>query len=49
MAGLPLDNVTDEKDLGVTVTDSFMSSKQCSIAVAKANRILGIIKKNLFM
>ena len=45
MGGLPLDNVTEEKDLGVTVTDSFKSSTQCSIAAAKANRILGIIKK----
>ena len=32
-------------DLGVTVTESFKSSKQCNIAAAKANRILGIIKK----
>ena len=44
--GLLLENVTEEKDLGVTVTDSFKSSKQCSIAAAKANRILGIIKIN---
>ena len=37
------------KDLGVTVTESFKSSKQCNTAAAKANGILGIIKKNLFM
>ena len=45
MGGLPQDNVTEEKGLGVTVTESFKSSKQCNIAAAKANRILGIIKK----
>ena len=45
MDGIPLENVTEEKDLGVTVTESFKPSKQCSISAAKANRILGIIKK----
>ena len=44
MGGLPLDNVSEEKDQGVTVTGSFKSSKQFNIAAAKANRILGIIK-----
>ena len=46
MGGNPLDNVSEEKDLGITVTESFKSSKQCNIAAAKANRILGIIKKS---
>ena len=45
MDGIPLENVTEEKDLGITVTESFKPDKQCSIAAAKANRILGIIKK----
>ena len=49
MGGLPLDHVTEEKDLGVTVTESFKSSKQFKIAAAKANRILVIIYKNLSM
>ena len=45
MDGTPLENVTEEKDLGITVTESFKPGKQCGIAAAKANRILGIIKK----
>ena len=45
MGGLPLDNVTEEKDRGVTVTESLKSSNQCNIAAAKANSTLGIIKK----
>ena len=47
MNGIPLENVTEEKDLGITVTESFKPGKQCSIAAAKANRILGTIKKLL--
>ena len=46
--GIPLENVTEEKDLGITVTESFKPGKQCSIAAAKSNRILGIIKKNFY-
>ena len=38
MGGNPLDNVSEEKDLGITVTESFKSSKQCNIAAAEANR-----------
>ena len=49
MGGLPLNKVIEEKVLDVTVSESFKSSKQCNIAAAKANRILGIIKKKLFM
>ena len=37
------------KDLGITVTESIKSPKQCYIAAAKANRILGIIQKNFLM
>ena len=40
MGGLPLDHETEVKDLGVTVTESFKSSKWYSIAAAEANRIL---------
>ena len=42
MDGLPLDNVTEEKDLGVTVAESFKSSKQCNIADAKARTLIMI-------
>ena len=37
--------VSEEKDISFKVTESFKSSKQCNIATAKVNRILGIIKK----
>ena len=44
----PLQNVLEEKDLGVTAMESFKSSKQRNIAAAKAKRSLGIIKKPTF-
>ena len=49
IGGLPLDNVTEEKNLIITVTESFKSSKQSNIAAAKANKILGIINKDIFV
>jgi len=41
-----LECVSDEKDLGVIVSDDLKSGKQCSEAVKKANAILGMIKRN---
>ena len=41
---LPLEKVTRERDLDITVQESFKSSKQFNIAAAKANSVLGIIK-----
>ena len=37
MGGIPLDNVSEEKDLGTTVTEYFKASKQ--FYVAKVTRI----------
>ena len=45
MGGILLDNVSEEKDLGITVTESFKSCKQCNIPAARPNRILRIIIK----
>ena len=45
MGGLPLDNVSEGKDLGLTVKKTLKPSQQCNIAAAKASRIFGIIKK----
>ena len=46
MNNVKLECVTDEKDLGVIVSDDLKSGKQCSEVVKKANRILGMIKQN---
>jgi len=35
-----------ERDLGVWVTDDMKSGRQCAVAVAKANSVLGLIKRN---
>jgi len=37
--------VSKEKDLGVIVSDDLKSEKQCSAAVIKANRMLGMMKR----
>ena len=39
-------NVFEEKDLGVTMSNDLKWEKQCSEIVKKANKILGMIKRN---
>jgi len=46
MDGVKLEHVTEEKDLGVIISEDLKWEKQCSSAVSKANRILGMIKRN---
>ena len=41
-----LETVDEEKDLGVIVSKDLKWDKQCSQAVKKANRMLGVIKRN---
>ena len=41
-----ISSVSEEKDLGVIFSDDLKWEKQCSAAVLKANRILGMIKRN---
>ena len=46
MNGQELDWVTEEKDLGVIVDETLKSSKHCQMVVNKANRMLGMIRRN---
>jgi len=41
-----LENVSEEKDLGVIVSDNLKWEKQWSQTVANANKVLGLIKRN---
>ena len=34
------------KDLGIVTTNDFKVSRQCAEAAAKANRVLGIVRRN---
>ena len=36
----------EERDLGVVVTNNLKPSKQCALSAARANRILGLIRRN---
>ena len=42
-----LDEVSEEKDLGVTITCDLKASQQCTHAYSKANRILGVINRSI--
>jgi len=42
-----MENTSTEKDLGVIITSDLKSSQQCSPSHAKANRILGMIKRTI--
>jgi len=45
--GAKLEHMNEEKDLGVIISEDLKWEKQCSSAVSKANRILGMIKRNI--
>ena len=42
-----LQKSTLERDLGIMISRTGKSSKQCALAVKKANGILGMIKRNI--
>jgi len=42
-----LDEVSEEKDLGVTITCDLKASQQCTHAYSKANKILGVIHRSV--
>ena len=46
MNGIILNEVSDERDLGVIVQNNLKCSKQCAKVVNTANRIIGMIKRS---
>ena len=44
--GVPLRKSSLEKDLGVLVSDDLKSSQQVKAAAAKANKMVGLIRRN---
>ena len=46
MNDVQLECVSEEKDLGVFISDDLKWKKQCSEAARKANRMLRMIKRN---
>jgi ribonuclease P/MRP protein subunit RPP40 len=46
MNGKDLEEISEERDLGVIVQQDLKRSKQCSKSVSTANRILGMIKRS---
>ena len=47
MGSSSLKSITLEKDLGVLFDSSIKCSNQCAVAVRNANRILGLIRRNI--
>ena len=46
MDAIQIQEVHEEKDFGVTVSDDLKWDKQCVAVVKKANKLLGMIKRN---
>ena len=42
-----LGTTTEEKKLGVTISDDIKVSEQCGIAALKGNQIIGLIRINI--
>ena len=47
MNGQKLEEVTSEKDLGVTISSDLKASQQCIQACNKANKMLGLIRRTI--
>ena len=47
MGDTVLGTTVNEKDLGVTISADIKVSEQCGIAASKANKILGLIRRNI--
>jgi len=46
MGTCQLQTATEERDLGITVSEDLKGENQCIAVVKKANKILGMIKRN---
>ncbi len=47
MCGIKIKSVHSVEDLGITVASNLKFSQQCNKSVKKANRMIGLIKRNL--
>ena len=47
MDGKTLENIEEEKDLGVLIHKTLKLENQCQAATSRANRILGMLKRNI--
>ena len=47
MGNYKLEPVTEERDLGILITDNLKLSKQCQLAYCKASKALGLIGKTI--
>ena len=45
MQGVILECVTQEKDLGVVIDTGGKQAAQCQVAIGKANKVLGCIRR----
>ena len=48
MLDCQLSEVEEERDLGVIISSDIKSAKQYQLSCAKANRMLGMIKRNIY-
>ena len=46
LAGLNIEQTTEERDLGVVIDENLKFRRQAAIAVSKANRVLGTIRRS---
>jgi len=46
MNSMQLQNVKEEKDLGIIISDDLKWDKQCIAAIKQGNKVLGMIKQN---
>jgi len=47
LEGKCLEKVSEEKDFGIIISNDLKVSKQCTEAYAKANKMLGVIKRTI--